>query len=454
MRRRRIRVAVAAAAALAVHAILARAGDLRLAPGLLLAGHGALLVCMGAVWATLRAGAGGERIALAAALAFRLVGAAGEPRLSDDVYRYVWDGRVQRAGIHPYAHAPVDPELVPLRDDDWRRINHPDVPTIYPPLAQLLFAALAALGAGPHGFRLAFGALDFAVVIAMRRLLDRLDLPRHRWVLYGWNPLAVLETAGSGHVEPAGVLLVVLASGWIIRQSRAAASALALGAAVQVKLLPLVLVPGAVRRLRSAHVLLLGLAIALPVLPYAASGPPLGAGTIAYAERWEHNAVVFPVLRDVLARLDTGRSLGAAIAAVHGRVGVGWIPWDLAYRAAWPETLARLVVAVLAVAWILHLTFRRGLGPVRETFLALAGVLLLLPTLHPWYVLWVLPFAAVFASGPWLAFGALVAVSYAAADGDPGWGLRAVEYLPPFAWWTWSRWRGSEYHPGTETSPT
>ena len=71
----------------------------------------------------------------------------GEPMLSDDVYRYVWDGRVQLEGVHPYRYAPVDPALGTLRDAHvFPRINHPEVPTIYPPLAQSLFAGLALAG--------------------------------------------------------------------------------------------------------------------------------------------------------------------------------------------------------------------------------------------------------------------------------------------------------------------
>ena len=76
-------------------------------------------------------------------------------------------------------------------------------------------APLAALGAGPVGFKLALGLADFGVVLALDRLLRATGRPRDRVILYAWNPLAVMETAGSGHVEPVGVLLVLLAGGWL-----------------------------------------------------------------------------------------------------------------------------------------------------------------------------------------------------------------------------------------------
>ena len=62
---------------------------------------------------------------------------------SDDLYRYLWEGRIQIAGHNPYTIAPDDPELASLRDADWQHINHPDYTAIYPPLAQMTFFAIA-----------------------------------------------------------------------------------------------------------------------------------------------------------------------------------------------------------------------------------------------------------------------------------------------------------------------
>ena len=87
--------------------------------------------------------------------------------MSDDLYRYLWDGRVQLHGVHPYAHAPEDQALAGLRDEHWERVNHPEVKTIYPPLAQGTFLVLAAVGAGPLGVKLTMGLLDFGVVLAL-----------------------------------------------------------------------------------------------------------------------------------------------------------------------------------------------------------------------------------------------------------------------------------------------
>ncbi|MHC4816819.1 MAG: hypothetical protein ACYTF8_01990, partial [Planctomycetota bacterium] len=83
---------------------------------------------------------------------------------SDDVYRYLWEGQIQRAGYNPYAHAPFDSALNHLRDDDHQKINHPEYKTIYPPLAQVFFRSAAGLGLSPTGLRNVVLGLDLAVM--------------------------------------------------------------------------------------------------------------------------------------------------------------------------------------------------------------------------------------------------------------------------------------------------
>ncbi|HNC73376.1 MAG TPA: hypothetical protein PK362_00620, partial [Elusimicrobiota bacterium] len=82
---------------------------------------------------------------LAAGVLFRLTAFLSPPSLSDDIYRYLWDGRVQAAGHNPYRFAPDAPELASLRNAEHTGINHKSVPTIYPPLAQAVFRLAVAL---------------------------------------------------------------------------------------------------------------------------------------------------------------------------------------------------------------------------------------------------------------------------------------------------------------------
>jgi Glycosyltransferase family 87 len=425
-----------AVASAALYAILVGAGDLRSHLPLYLVCHALLLVFMLAAWRTVAAaGPMVFRAMLVAAVVFRLIASVAAPSLSDDVYRYVWDGRAQAAGHHPYKFPPVDPQRVELRDAAvYPKINHPETPTIYPPLAELFFAALALLKFGVTGFKVALSLIDVAVIWALLKLLRALQLPRDRVVLYAWNPLAVIEIAGSGHLESLGVLFLVLAIAWLV-EGKATRAGAALGAAIQVKLLPLVLVPGFARRMKVWALLAMVAVVAVATAPYAIRGPWYGAGVVAYAQRWEHGAVIFAGVRRFFESVDVTPQLKAAIGWAQARWGTAdTAVWGALYRVVWPEELARVTVALAALIWAVAQSFRRGLDAAAEARLALGGVLLLAPTLHPWYVLWVLPLAAAQLAGGWLLFGALVPLQYLAGTGDVPWSIRLAILLPSLAW--------------------
>ena len=371
---------ILAVALILVHAGLAAAGDLRgRIPGFLVV-YGGVLAVVAVSWRLARiVGPKATPLVLAAALGMRLAAAWGGPALSDDLYRYVWDGRMQVAGVHPYAHAPDDPVLAAYRDDVWSRINHRELPTVYPPLAEGAFFLLAALGLGPGGFQVAMGVIDFGVVLLLLRLLRARGLPEDRLVLYAWAPLAVLETAGSGHMEPLGVALV-LAAVLALESGAAVRAGAALGLAIQTKLLPLALVPGFVRRLRAPALAALAVAAVAPGLPYAWTGPAIGGGLHAYAQRWERNASLYAGVEWLADRADTASRFKPWITRAKDRLGDHALPYDLLYRSVWPREIAKAVVGGLALAWLVGLAFRPGVDPPREALWALGGVLLLAPT--------------------------------------------------------------------------
>jgi len=431
----RVVVSLAVAAA-TLYAILVGAGDLRQHLALYLTCHALLVVLMVAAWRVVASGGPGAfRAMFVAAVVFRLIASMAPPSLSDDVYRYVWDGRVQAAGHHPYRAAPSDPIRIELRDAEvYPKINHPDIPTIYPPLAEILFAALSLAKLGVTGFKVALALLDVGVVWALLGLLRALGLPRDRVVLYAWNPLAVIEIAGSGHLEPLGVLLVVLALAWIT-EGKATRAAAALGGAIQAKLLPLLLVPGFARRMKTLPLVAMVAVVAITTAPYAVRGPWFGAGVLAYAQRWEHGAVFFAGVKGFFEWAELAPYLKDGIAWAQGRWGTTETGvWDALYRMVWPDGLARATVALAAIGFAVAQSFRRGLDAAHEARLALGGALLLSPTLHPWYVLWVLPLAAAQGGGGWLLLGALVPLQYLAGEGDVPWGIRLAILVPPLVW--------------------
>ena len=212
-------------------------------------------------------------VAVAAVLRLALV--SGEPALSNDVYRYVWDGRVQAAGINPYRYAPADPELAFLRDAEiYPRLNRIGVQTAYPPVAQGLFSGLYRLHPGSIVWtKLALVVLDLVAVGLLAFLLARLRRPPAWVLLYAWHPLVTFELAGAGHVEGVAVLLSLAAIAAAVSR-RAVVSAVLLAAAGLVKPYALVLAPALLRSGRGFPAAAAAgvVTIALAYLPFVGAG--------------------------------------------------------------------------------------------------------------------------------------------------------------------------------------
>jgi alpha-1,6-mannosyltransferase len=185
------------------------------------------------------------------AILLRIVALAAPVFLSDDIYRYIWDGRIQAAGINPYLHIPTDPELAPLRDESvFPNINRNNyAPTIYPPVAQMLFLLADYLGGTVLTMKLVLVSFEALGIWALLLVLQVCGAPREHILLYAWHPLPVWEIAGSGHVDGAIVAFVALALAATV-SCRQAWSGAALAAATLVKFLPLVVAPALWRPLR------------------------------------------------------------------------------------------------------------------------------------------------------------------------------------------------------------
>ena len=187
---------------------------------------------------------------------------AAPPILSTDIYRYVWDGRVQAADINPYRYIPADPALATLRDTViYPQINRADYArTIYPPVAQMVFAAVGRISDSVMGMRLAMLGIEALGIVCLLRLLPLAGLPRERILIYVWNPLAVWSFANDGHVDAIAVGLLGLALLLRARHKDGWAGA-ALAGAVLAKFFPLVVAPALLRGGRFWRPTLAGLAV-------------------------------------------------------------------------------------------------------------------------------------------------------------------------------------------------
>jgi alpha-1,6-mannosyltransferase len=209
------------------------------------------------------------------AAVFRLSIVIAPPYLSDDIYRYIWDGRVQAAGINPYRYVPSAPELAHLRDEIiYPKINRRDYAhTIYPPLAESIFLVTTRISESVVWMKLTILGFELLGMWAMAQLLTSYGLAQQRLLIYAWHPLVVWEFAGSGHVDAIAIAFIALAFlAW--RKNKNRGAGLALACATLIKLFPIVLFPAFFKRPRGRVVLLAFVVIIIVAyLPYLSVGP-------------------------------------------------------------------------------------------------------------------------------------------------------------------------------------
>ncbi|HEY2749687.1 MAG TPA: glycosyltransferase 87 family protein [Polyangia bacterium] len=374
------------------------------------------------------------------AVALRVPAWLAPPAHSDDVYRYAWDGRVQRAGINPYRFPPDAPELAALRDDGWARINNRSLPTIYPPLAEAAFAAAPSLTAWK--VMVALGDLGVALLLYMGLA------ERRRVLLWAWSPLVVMELGMNAHVDALGVALLVAGLlAW--QRGRSTAAGALVAAAAAVKLLPVVALAGMRRRKAIVAAAIVAVALALP---YAAAGPRMSGSLGEYSRRWRVNDGAFAVLYATAERLVAHTRFAARYDMadsprlarfVSGRDRDTLFPDEVA------SFVARVWAGAIFLAVVAWAMWRRA-PAARLTEAAIGAFVLLTPALHPWYVVWLLPLVAVGGSPAWLVLATLVPLGYRPLDGwlaggtwhDPVW-TRALEHGLTLVALAIDRWQAS-----------
>jgi len=234
-----------------------------------------------AAWLILRVGESKSTliIVLVFAALFRLAIIFSPPYLSDDIYRYIWDGRVQAAGINPYRYIPADEALLKLRDENiYPKINRRDYArTIYPPVAEGIYFLTTRLSESVTWMKATMVAFEAVGMWAIIQLLASFGMPRGRILLYAWHPLGIWEFAGSGHVDAIAIAFIALALLTSLKDSEVP-TGVALACATLVKFFPIVLFPALYKRWNWKMPLAFGATIFVAYLPYLSVGPSAAKG--------------------------------------------------------------------------------------------------------------------------------------------------------------------------------
>jgi hypothetical protein len=293
---------------------------------------------------------------VAMAAAWRVPYLVVRPGPQDDILRYVWDGRLQRLGYNPYTAIPADPALANLHTAETRQMNNPDLPSPYPPGAQLFFRTITAIHESAFAFKVAFAVCDWAIMLLLLAELRRSGIGDH-WVLaYLWHPLLVPCVAYNGHIDIFGALVLLISAVSLRRHWRALA-AITFGMAIAVKFLPAVLAPLYWRRVRIRDGLLAALLVGLLYAPFMHHGAISPGSLGAFVQRFRFNDPVFSVIERVVRP-----QAAAGLAVLFGLITAAWIRWR------WPAP------PLDAWAW-----------PIAVSLAAA-------PVVYPWYLLWLVPF--------------------------------------------------------------
>jgi hypothetical protein len=352
-----------------------------------LGGFAGVYVIAAVCWWFIRGARSSFRTALVIGIVLRALFLFAEPRLSGDVYRYMWDGNELAHGRNPYAHAPLGES----------RINHPEIATIYPPHAELLFVVAHQLAL----WRLLLLACEIATIAL---------LPRRFALAYATFPPLLFEGAWSAHVEIVAALLLLLA---VTRRSGSA-----LGAAIGVKLIPIAALPAMLRKSSTPtrFAIACALVLIIPLIPFALAGP-LMPGMRDYALRWIFNSPSYDVVFAIVDRLP----IKAFFTSIKDPLHLELIA-PIVYRYLYADFMTRVLLAVIAVIAILRC---------RRVSSSIAALLLCSPAIHPWYWLVAIPVAFIERNQLVTALALCAPFSYLLYEGAPRLVVHGLTLLLP-----------------------
>lgn len=330
-----------------------------------------------------------------AAIVCRLVLLGLPPAQSDDAYRYLWEGRIQRAGMNPFRYAPDAPELESLRDENWRLVNHREFAAIYPPLSQASFLAAAAINPSVTTLKIFFVLCDVLTLLALLRWLARLGRSPAWAALWAFHPSVIVEFSGNGHLDALMVLMVVLALG-SLEEGREVRAMLGIAGAIATKWIPLLLLPYFLWRMRRRWLIaLVPLLVVASFLPYASAGSMLWDSLWKYQRDWLYNAPIFDTFRDFVYSTN----------GFHARYG---------FYAA--------LAALGAVLW-----FRKA-SPSAAFFPVIGFYLIAGPVVYPWYLCIFVAMACVRRGAwPWIWLTLLAPIAYL---GESSLAVRFILWAP------------------------
>ena len=356
------------------------------------------------------------RIVIVVATVLRILFLFRSPELSDDLYRYLWDGLQIIGGHNPYSTAPLN--IQPHNEASYhllKLMNHPDLITIYPPAAQFIFSAGAYLSNNFLGLKTVLVAMDLVTCTLFINLLSSIGLPPWRAVIYAWHPLPILEIGSSGHIDGAGIFFLFLTLVLLTALSNIHSAKSDLNSPSQsymkqyvlvflagftfawaalVKLFPLLFMPGLfiLVKKRNRMLFLTGIiaGVAILTIPFLPHLKNMFAILSIYIQNWEFSGFAFRTLRRITSSGNSTRLILSSLFLFSLAV---------LYGTLWLRK--RFGIRNKTQSYLHDSYFKYGLTPFdRDSFFTVIktlyaitmAFLLLSPTFYPWYALYLVCF--------------------------------------------------------------
>ncbi len=325
---------------------------------------------------------------LAFSLIFRLTLLPAIP--SDDLYRYLWEGKLQLNWLNPYSIPPESSTLEGLRDNFFSGINHKHLTTIYPPLTLMVFAMADYVSHSIISMKTAFLMFDVLTIFIIVRFLRVTGKDPINVLIYAWSPLVLISFAARGHCDSLQIFLVVLAL-YLFSIRRNLKSIVLIGLAAMSKFVFIIMAPFLIPRGKLKYLAALPLVIAILYLPYISAGKGLFSTLLHFGTQYHYN--------------DSGHFLIFCLS-----LGSPFI--------------SRIITSMIFVTVLLYLykdylnTNYAEADPngndaiLKFAFMAIGTFLILSPTVHPWYLTWIVPFLCFNNNWAWIVLTGTVVFYY------------------------------------------
>ncbi len=317
-------------------------------------------------------------ILLWVSMIFRIIFIVAIPCLSDDYFRFIWDGKLFINGFNPYLFIPSEivnteiAETAGLTQELYNGLNSPEYYTVYPPINQLIFSlggffSKFGMLAGIIAIRIPILIAEFFTIKYIRKLLDSLQLPHHHILLYALNPLVIVELSGNLHFEGMMLLCIVVGTYWLIANKWAGA-AFWWAMAISIKLIPVLFLPVLLKRLGITKsiwfYIITALALVFTFLPFLDEKliEHIFSSINLYFQTFEFNASIYYVIR---------------------WIGFKQVGYNIIQQVG-PILSIVTFVLVMTVSFYRNNSWQDAL---KKMFFAYTIYLLLATTVHPWYVI-------------------------------------------------------------------